>query len=401
MKDILIVAHFSQMPGEKGNGRFVYLAEMLENNGYKVEIVTTSFSHATKKHRKYNEEHLKQNKYKFTLLDEIGYCKNVSLRRLFSHYLFGRNLGVYLNERKKPDIIYCAVPSLDASYIAAKYAIRNKVKFVIDIQDIWPEAFNMVFNTPIISKIIFLPMNRKANFIYSAANHIVAVSETYVKRALDVNKKCKKGLSVFLGTELSNFDKFAEESKVVKPKNEIWIAYIGTLGHSYDLTSVIDAFSILRSKGYRNLKFIVMGDGPLKKDFQMYAMQKGIPCEFTGMLDYSKMVEILVKCDIAVNPITRGAAASIINKVSDYAAAGLAVINTQECQEYQNLIDKYYAGINCRNNNSKDLSEKIQFLYNEVEIRKEMGRNNRKLAEEKFDRHITYQRILDLISIDK
>ena len=40
-------------------------------------------------------------------------------------------------------------------------------------------------------------------------------------------------------------------------------------------------------------------------------------------MSYEDMVQTLVQCDIAVNPIIKGAAQSIINKVGDYAAAGL------------------------------------------------------------------------------
>lgn len=39
--DILIIAHFTQAPNEKGNGRFHYLADLLseqKQNEHKVEI---------------------------------------------------------------------------------------------------------------------------------------------------------------------------------------------------------------------------------------------------------------------------------------------------------------------------------------------------------------------------
>ncbi len=57
-----------------------------------------------------------------------------------------------------------------------------------------------------------------------------------MNRALKVNKKCKIGNSVYLSTDLNEFDKLAKYNKFMgKPKDEIWLAYIGTLGHSYDL----------------------------------------------------------------------------------------------------------------------------------------------------------------------
>lgn len=392
MKDILIVAHFT-------HGRFGYIADLLADSGEKVEIVTTNFSHGTKKHRENAKNQQNQLKYKMTMLNENGYKKNISLKRFYSHYIFGRNLKRYLNNREKPDVIYCAVPSLDAAYMAAQYAKKNNIKFIIDIQDLWPEAFKMVFNMPFISDLVFFPMNKKANYIYDSADEVIAVSETYVNRALSVNNNLKNGLSVFLGTDLSNFDKFAEENKINKPSEEIWLAYIGTLGHSYDLTSVIDALSILNDKGISNIKFIVMGDGPLKSQFVEYANSKKVYTEFTGRLAYEEMVGILKSCDIAVNPIRSNSAGSIINKVGDYAAASLPVINTQECQEYRDLISNYNAGINCENGNPVVLAEDLLSLYSNSKLRRKFGENNRKLAEKKFDRNKTYAKIIPKIII--
>jgi len=50
------------------------------------------------------------------------------------------------------------------------------------------------------------------------------------------------------------------------------------------------------------------------------------------------MVGLLCACQIAINPIKSKSAGSIINKVGDYAAAGLPVINSQENEEYRRLI---------------------------------------------------------------
>ena len=45
----MIVDHFSQTPDEAGNNRFLYLAQLLCNRNYRVEIITTDFSHKAKK----------------------------------------------------------------------------------------------------------------------------------------------------------------------------------------------------------------------------------------------------------------------------------------------------------------------------------------------------------------
>lgn len=396
MLDILIIAHFTQVPGEAGNGRFHYIAEKINKTKATVEVVTTSFSHKNKYQRQVTDEQLDSLSYRLTMLYEPGYRKNVSLKRIISHSTVGRNLNSYLLKRKKPDVIYCAVPSLDVAGVAARYAENNNIRFIIDIQDLWPEAFEMVFRVPYISNLLFYSIRQKANYIYASADEIVAVSQTYVNRALEVNSKCKVGYSVYLGTELESFDKFADNNRCAgKPMDEIWLAYIGTLGHSYDLICVIDALK--KIKGKCNIKFIVMGDGPLKSQFERYAKEQGVYAEFTGRLHYGKMVGILKACDIAVNPISPGAAQSIINKHGDYASAGLPVINSQECIEYRNLVEEYQMGLNCENKNAEDMAEKLLKLCNDEALRKVMGENSRRLAEDKFDRKKTYKKIISLL----
>ncbi len=396
MKNIAIITQYVSMPGEKSNGRFRYISNLLADANYKVELITTNFSHRDKKHRTYVEDIEKRIQYKFTMLDEPGYKKNISLKRFYSHYVFAQNLKKYLKTLENIDCLYCAIPSLSAAKVVAKFAKKNNIRFVIDIQDLWPEAFKMVFNVPLISDILFYPMKKVADYVYKSADDIVAVSETYLNRALKINKIAKNKISIFLGTDLDYFDKSHNEHEMITFDNVFRIAYIGTLGNSYDIKCVIDAIKILKDKGINNILFEIIGSGPLKIEFEKYAKQKGVNCEFTGRLNYEEMVGYLCICDIAVNPIKKDSAASIINKVGDYAAAGIPVLNTQESIEYKKLVEDYQIGYNIENGNSEDLAEAIEYLYKNEDLRKKLGKNNRRLAEEKFDRKITYLKIKEI-----
>lgn len=389
--DIVIISEFCDNFSLTDNDRFLYLAKMLANDN-DVEIITSTFCHTTKSSR---NKPIAKWPFKISFIKEPGYSKNVCLKRFLSHYIWGRNVNRYLKKRKKPDVIYCAVPSLTGPYLVAKYSKRNNVKFVIDVQDLWPEAFRMIINLPVISNILFTPFSILANGIYKRADAICAVSDTYVNRALMVNPKCTEGTTVFLGTNLKTFDTYSTETPVlVKQEDEIWIGYAGTLGNSYDLTCVIDALSILNRP---NIKFIVMGDGPKQTEFEHFANEKGVKTIFTGRLKYDQMCSLLCSCDINVNPISHRAAQSIINKHADYAASGIPVISTQENSEYRSLIERYHMGFNCRNSDAEDLANKITKLLEDKQLRCEMGINARKCAKEQFDREQTYQRLTNII----
>lgn len=394
---ILMIANYVDFEFEGGNSRFTYLLNMLNCKKNNIELITSNFRHGTKKHRIIPQE-ANDLDYKITLIEEPGYKKNVCLKRFYSHYILSKNLKRYLNNMiDKPDVIYCAVPSLDFAKEAAKYAEKNNIRFIIDVQDLWPEAFKMVFNIPIISNVLFYPLKKEADYVYKCADEIIAVSETYANRAALVNDKYKHKISAFLGTDLKIFDEYKEKYKVKFNDVIIRIAYVGTLGHSYNIKCIIDAIKLLNDKGINNIKFIVMGDGPLRNEFEEYAKSKNIVCEFTGRLEYPKMVGLLCSCDIAVNPIMHGAAQSIINKVGDYAMAGLPVINTLECIEYKELLSVYKAGYNCNNEDINQIANCLEELINNEAKRIKYGKNNRKLAEEKFDRSKTYNEIIKII----
>lgn len=395
--DVVIVAQYLRdiTNFKDNNSRFVCLSKLLaEKEDCNVEIITSDFHHTSKK------SFLNVGEFprvKVSVLHEPGYKKNISLQRFYSHWKLSKELCNYLKKRKKPDVIYCAIPSLDVAYVVAKYAKSSNLPLVVDVQDLWPEAFKMVFNIPIISNLLFYPMKKKADYVYKSASTLIAVSETYLKRTLLVNKKCKSYKTVFLGTELSKFDKFKEEYKKNKEDQWCYIGYVGTLSYSYNLKAIINAVDILNKKGFTEIKMIVMGDGPLAEHFKEYAVRKGVNAEFIGKLPYDEMVGTLCMCDIAVNPIVSGSAGSIINKVGDYAAAGIPVINTQECLEYRELLTAYNAGINCNNEDIEGIADAIEKLWLDDVLRKSMGGGNRVLAEELFDREKTYNDICELI----
>lgn len=396
VKDIVIIANYCRDFSENDNGRFMYLCKELSQNN-KVEIITSDFLHVEKKQK----EPLVHNwPFTITFLHEPGYKKNISIQRFKSHNAWGKEVAKYLQNRAKPDVIYCAVPSLTAPFEAAKYCENNKVKYIIDIQDLWPEAFLMVFNVPVVSQVLFAPFKRRADAIYASADEICAVSNWYVQRALSVNKKCAAGHAVFLGTSLETFDNNATQTEPPIKKqtdDEIWLGYCGSLGASYDIPCVIKALRILKEQLGQAPKFIVMGSGDRKEEFEKCANEKGIEAIFLGKLPYDQMCSQLVQCDIVVNPIVAGSAASIINKHGDYASSGLPVLNTQDSPEYRELVDQYHMGLNCINGNAEDLAEKLQILIKDKNLRKDMGRNARRCAEEKFDRRNSYKELVNTI----
>lgn len=394
---VLMVCHFTDLPSGIGNGRFTYLANLFVENGHEVELLTTDYAHARKAYRKYDGK----SSYKVTLLHEPAYKKNVCLKRFYSHWVFSKNIKKYLATIEKPDVIYCSVPSIDVGYEVAKYVMKNKIKFVIDVQDLWPEAFKLVFNVPFLSDIVFANMTRKINYVYRCADKVIAVSDTYRDRALKVNHKDKEGLSVYLGTDLTDlYTKLEQQAcTYIKPENEFWIGYLGTLGSSYDIETCLYAMKAVQ-KNCPNAKLILLGDGPLEDKFKKLAKQLQVDARFLGRRPYIEAMKILQQCDIALNPLHKNATQSIINKVGDYAALGLPVVNSLENQEYRNLLDQYQAGINIECEDANQMAEVIKKTIDDENMCLSMSKDSRFMAENYFAREKNYQKILEYIGVE-
>lgn len=395
MKDVLMVIHTMASLEPTDNDRFTYLANMMHKKNNNVEIVTSDYEHHKKRYR--NKDIVKAYPYKFTFLHENEYKKNISIKRIIGHISFALRLKKYLKNRKKPDVIYCAVPPTISSKVVANYARKNKIKFVVDVQDLWPESFEMILGNNIISKLLLYPMKRNVDNVYKQADSIIAVSNTFVKRAALVNEKAEIKESVYLGTDADIVDNAIKKSTLTKKENEFLITYIGNISKSYDFENLFNALYILTKREIKDIRFLVIGDGNLRKSVQKLAEDYFPNTTFLGYLPYDDVVSYLKISDIAVNPIIASSASTIVNKVGDYAAVGIPVVNTQSTEEYRNLVNKYNVGLNTIPENPEDIAEKILELYTDEKKRVTMGLNNRKLFEEMFNRKNTYTKIVNAL----
>ena len=393
MKRIVIISNYFHFAQEKASNRYRELAELLSAEpDIEVEVITSSFYQRTYQHRTNCEELVKDIPYKAHFAYEPGYKKSISPKRIISQTVFAKNVMRYLKAQPKPDLIYQVFPTPEVANSVSCYAKKHGIPLIVDIQDLWPEAFKMALNIPVINDVLFAPYNIMANSIYKRADALCAVSKTYIERAKTVNKTCNDTQAVYIGINLKKFDENVQKNKREKD-SQISLAYCGSLSTSYDIRLVIDALSLMKNPP----KFIVMGGGNDLEPLKEYAKNKNVDAEFTGFLPYEEMCGILCSCDITVNPIVGTSVASIINKHGDYAASGLPVINTQNSDEYCNLVNEYQMGINAVGCSAPELAQKIQLLMDNEDVRLQMGKNARRCAEEKFDRAVTYPEIVKTV----
>ena len=400
MKKIAVISMGVKLDNEKGYSRFRDIGDFLSDAGYQVDLITTTFQHWEK--AQWNLDEIKKENYKFNLkfIYEPGYKKNIDFRRIRSHRIAAKNLRQLLEKEGDYDLIYCEIPPNDVALAAAEYAKAKDIPFVPDVNDLWPEAMRMVLDMPVISNILFYPLLRDAEKVYSLVAGIIGTSDEYRDRPLKNQKLDVPKKTVYVGNEIAEFDAGVAEygPQISKDEEEFWVSYAGTIGTSYDIKTMVLAGKELLNRGKNQIKIKILGGGPLKEELETLAKeQKCINVEFVGYAPYPKMAAYLAKSDILVNSFVKKAPQSIVTKIGDYLAAGKPMINTCMSPEFRNKVEHDGFGINIMPEDVNVLADAIEKLYDDEAGRTEMGKRARTIAEEQFDRPQSYKKLIELI----
>lgn len=403
-KTVVLVNRAMYLPGEGGYKRTMYLYDMMRKMGHNPILLTSDFNHYSKKPRDVDKFRAEYPEYSdIVFLHTRTYSKNISLQRKLAENDWKEAVKRWISENSDhTDAVMLSMPDMDTILAVNKICKKKGIDVIIDVRDLRPEAFKVLLKNELLYKVATYPMKLKADKAYACADILFAVSEEYLNRGDVEESKARIKKAIYIGAVLDKFDAGVRryEKDITKPVDEIWLIYAGTLGTSYDLVTVIDAVNILKEKKYdgKRLKFIVLGQGPDRDALATHARETGATnVEFVGFVEYEKMAAYLSKSDVTINAIKRRASQSIINKVADYFSAGIPMLNGCVCKEQLDMVDDYRVGLNYEPENTESLVDALDKLLDQPELRKEMGRNARKLAEEKFDREKTYREIIDCI----
>ena len=393
-KIAIVSSQYFWLPEEAGPSRFYSIARTFKDNGYDVDVYTSSYEHHEKKQR----DKSISTDLNVIYIDCISYKKNIDPRREVSNIMFSAKVSKELEKRILDyEAVYCSIPPNNIGKTVGAICKKHNVPFIVDIEDLWPEAMSTLFSKPF--QILTKPYYFDAEKTYAYANGVVGTSEEYTSRAWKNNVRSIPNRTVYVGTDINAFDEEVANNitKVIKPENEFWVIYTGSIGHSYAIDNVVRAASQITDN--ERIKFKILGDGPLRVECEELA--KKLNCnniEFLGYVTHPAMAAYLSKSDVTINSFAKGVAQSIVNKVGDYLAAGKPMINTLENKECCTLINDNVVGINVPAEIPNELANAINKMFSSEEMRVSYGNNARLLAEMKFDRKTSYMEIIDLIS---
>lgn len=315
------------------------------------------------------------------------------------------NLITNINElrnifrKRKIDVIF----NHDNAILGFFYPFWGKrTPMVYDFSDYLPDFINYqyfadrAFSARLGSQIIRYMMNR------SLRNSMLVTTATFglLQYAKEVGAKEVKLLSNFVDCNLFKPMVYVNIRKRYELDDNFVCGYVGTIWKNSFLSHVVKAISIVTKK-YDNVKFVVAGGGYAVKDFKQLIDKFKINDHviFMGMIPFYSVPELINAFDVCflggVNVNTFTWKVSRPRKLFEYMACAKPVI-TPRCPELERLF-----GVNggpvLFADNSQEIAERIIYLIEKPQKRKELGEKARKIAQGKYHYTVVAEQLREII----
>jgi len=389
-KTAWIINPYDRILGESATvGRYGTLANELITRGHKVVWWTSDFNHGSKSRRIPVQNPMDGLEIRY--LPVPPYKRNIGFDRLWNCYKYGKELYKETLKAPRPDVIVASLPPIESAVNAVRYAQPRNIPVIIDIQDIWPEAFLLPFPKSIhkLVSILLTPYFKMSARAYRGATAITGVSPQYVE--LGLSKRTGNDPKIPSHVAYLGYDE--EVFSSAQPKfndGKIRVIFAGTLGHTYDVEAMVRAASML-AKSHPSVEFIIIGSGPLEERARSLAAELGLPASvFMGRLPFTDVVAWLKASSIGINGYAAGAPQSFTNKICEYAGAGLAIANSLP-DGLDTFINNHAMGMNYQAGNAEQLYATLKTMIDDTSLMSTYKTNSRKIALDLFERKKVYQ----------
>jgi len=266
-KHVTIINQYIGSPYHGMEYRHYYLAKKLLEQGYKVTLVSGSYSHLFSSPPKVKQSVTKE------LIDGIEYIwikipkykSSKSIGRIWNMLYFTWKL--HFLKDIVPSHIIVSSPSLFPVKVGAKLAKKFHTKFLFEVRDIWPQTLVELSQLSTLHPLIML-MEHYEKFAYRKADKVISLlpkAKEYFEK-----KGMKKDKFVYLPNgiviEQQENASLNQEIKEKIPTDKFIIGYSGTIGIANNLDYLLDVAEILNDND--EIHFILLGNGGEKTRLQ-------------------------------------------------------------------------------------------------------------------------------------
>lgn len=387
--------------------RYGQMCHKLADQGHSATHWASGFNHFTKTHRcTQSETHTVRPGYQLELLAATGYRSHIGLNRILSHRDVAAGFTKRARELPAPDVIVASLPTLENGLAAIEYGRERNVPVVVDVRDLWPDAF--LTPVPKLLRPLVRPLlwgfEQQAKRICREATALTGVSQEYLDWGLARANRRQRTHDCVLhhAFECPTIAAHAEvelarkwEPHGLTADRVLRVCYFGTLGRSAGIGAIAGTARWLAEAGQTDIEFVVCGGGPRERELK--AAVAGLPnVRLLGWVNADEVAWIMSRSDVGFAAYEADVFQSLPNKPIEYLGGGLPVLTTLP-GELASLLESYDCGATSEARDHARLARWLIGCKQSKERVQQLSRNAKKLFKEQFDAQVVYQEYISYL----
>ena len=384
------------------------LATLAAQSGHHVTWWTSTFDHIKKKHWFAGDTEIQRAPgLEIRLLHGCGYRSNVSLARFRDHRQIAAKFAVTARQApEKPDVILCALPTIELCVEAVRFGREFSVPVVLDMRDMWPDIFvdtSPWFARPL-ARMLLKPLFQQVKSACAQATAITGITDSFVKWGLNHGERPKSRLdeSFAMGyineppsaVQLSEAEAFWDRLGLTGHGDQWIVCFFGTLGRQFDLDTVLQAARRLQGEG-SPIRFVLCGQGDR---LELYKRKtKGLSnVVFPGWVNAAAIHVLMRRSALGLDPLPNryDFLATINNKAIEYLSAGLPIVSSPTQGVLAELLAEQQCGVSYENGQANELAALLTDLNRNPAQIKEMSVRAAQLFQTQFTAEKVYAEML-------
>jgi glycosyltransferase involved in cell wall biosynthesis len=387
------------------------IASMLRDRGHDVTWWASTFRHSTHEFRFNADTVVEADGIRLALLHSPGYKRNISLARLRDHHVYGVQAARLVKRLPVPDVIHCGYPPLEVCETMVGFGRRNNVPVVVDVRDMWPEAFGYVLQKKL--RLMAFPALRYLDFRAKRMLRAATAIHGHTPHFRDYGLK-KAGRRANSWDDWFPFgynassptaegrvraEAFWDEVGVTRDPSWLTICFFGHLNTErgdVDLHTLVRGIVRATDSGCR-VRGVFCGAGRLADAMIAEYGGKGPHIYFPGFVDASAIWELMRRSDLGGLPYlpSRDFANSLPNKSIEYLAGGLPVLTSLVDSYLQKVLSEAECIVCYQYSDVEALAASLaRVSANRADLAR-MSNNASRLFQSKFRSDMVYGRLVE------
>ena len=301
---------------------------------------------------------------------------------------------------KNVTVVVGTSPQFFTAISAWMISTLRRKPFVFELRDLWPESIRVVgaLNNNKILRLI----ERLELFLYHRAAIVISVTKSFKQNLIQRGIDQEKIHVVTNGVDLERFSPSLKDSDILGQlglKDKYIVGYIGTLGLSHALDTVLDAAKIIKEKysGY-NIHFVFLGAGAESARLKSRVAKLFLDnVTFLNSVPKDQVSRYWSILDVSVVHLRKNELFKTVipSKIFESMGMGIPILHGVQGESAE-IVEENKVGLLFEPENSDDLVKNIILLFETKKLSQSIKQIGPLVAEE-YNRKFLARKMLNIL----